>query len=375
MKNVTYAARCLCVVMFLSISLESVSFAADGRRERHEHYKLRGSRRSHIAEDVVWPVIGFFGAITGVYALGRWCGWWGSESNEQLLARAGRELDHLHAYQPLLRIVKSAGYNNPLHGLDESVLYQLALAKRGGKPIEAYISCLKACLRDATAAKKALEKRSGELKYEGDWDVVRMVCHDIDRMASDMQNLLQELEPLHAYLQAHVSYFQLFECEDHIRDKYGRELQLLEQYGDDYALMRPLRACVMSKHSGAFALIEFVRKLKKDIARLDDLAARPAYNYATRIGYARDVVGRLRCVHECIISDGEYTRMLAEYERAQREKERIQLERERIRAEERKAQAREREAAAREREARAQETKNALKAAEIAERHVYERRY
>lgn len=367
--NIRYIARCLCAVLVLSISIESVSYAAP---PRHEHYRQVRSHRTHLAEDVIWPVIGFFGAITGIYALGHWCGWWGSESNEQLLARGRKHLEYAHAYRSMLQIMKSAGCD-PLHNFDESILYQLALAKRGGKSIDACISSLKSCIRDITSSRTALEKRSYNLKRDCDWDEVRTVCYHLDHIGNQLVDVLEELKPLLSYLEAHSSYFKLFECEDYVRNHYACELQLLEQYGDEYSLMRALRTSVMSKHSGSFALIDFVKKLQRDIARLDDLAVRPAYNYATRIGYACDVVMRLRRIHECIVSDAEYTRMLSEYERAQREKERLQLERERVQAEQRKAQAREREAAAREREACAQETKNALKAAELAERHIYER--
>ncbi len=373
MKNIKYVARFLCTMLFLSISIESVSYAME-RHDRHEHYSQRRSHGTHLAEDVIWPVLGFFGAITGLYALGRWCGWWGSESNELLLARGRKHLEYAHAYQPMLHIMKSVGCD-PLHSFDESILYQLALAKRGGKSIDAYITCLRACVRDASSSRTALGKRLYNLKRDCDWDEVRAVCYHLDHIGNQLDDMLQELKPFLSYLEAHVSYFKLFDNEDYVRNQYARELQLLEQYGDDYALMRQLRICVMSKHSGAFALIEFAQKLKRDIAKLDDLAMRPAYHYAARIGYVRDVVRCLWRIHECIVSDVEYTRLLTEYDRAQREKERLQLERERVQAEQRKADAREREATARERAACAQETKNLLKAAELAERHIYERRY
>ena len=364
MKKIQSIVRFVCAVLAVSVSIESVSYAMDRRRE---HYS-----QTNLAEDVIWPVLGLFGVITGIYALGRWCSWWGSESNEQLLARGRKHLEYAHVYHPMFQIMKSAGCD-PLHNFDESILYQLALAKRGGKAIDVYVSSLKSCIRDVSSSRTALATRSYNLKHDCDWNEVRTICYHLDHIGNQLEGTLEELKPLLSYLEAHTSYFKLFDGEDYARNQYTRELQLLEQYGDDYALMRPLRTCVMSTYAGSFALIDFAQKLKRDIAKLEDLAARPAYNYATRIGYARDIVMRLRRIHECIVSDGEYARMLAKYDQAQREKERLQLERERVQVEQRKAQAREREAAAREREVRAQETKNVLKAAELAERHIYER--
>lgn len=365
-------SRGMRLLLFFSIIVESTSYAMfDSRHEHYTQTKYNKKKEDNGLLHVLVPVASFFGAITGIYALGCWCGWWGNESDDQLLDRGQKKLNEVEYYRPLLEIVATAyKQDGALRQLHEPLLYELAMAKRSAPSIDAYNATLKACVYELNTLAAQMHKRSEKLKYDHDWNEIHGTCYHLDQLSSVLYHASRELEHLLSYVQAHTSYFKLFESEDYMRTHYAEPLHLLEYHcGDTYTLTHALRAHILSKYTGAFAIIDYVRKLAYDIERLDKLTAQLAYNYVTRIGYARDIVSKLYRIQMSIVSDPEYIRLLAEYERAQREKERLQLERERIQIERQKVEAREREARAREREARAQEEKNVLKAAELVEKH------
>ncbi len=337
----------------------------------------RTSSSSHLkSQDLLWGVLGVVGTMTGVYALGRWCGWWGEASNDTLLESGRNNLAKADKYQGILRLIMRAHEGNTfdiVHQLDEELLYECALAKRAASSIDSYIGNLRSHIADLKSSHRSLSDRMNDLSHDKNWHEVKYVHDRMDNLGRQIKDVVGELELLYAFLHEHKSYFKLFETEDKFAQRYRREIEVLQQYADDeYACRKALRSCILSQYSGAFSLIDFVQKLKRDIPALEHVLERPAYNYATRSGYAHALLQTLCKMREFVVSDKEYVCMLAQYEHAQREKERLRLERERLYAEQRIAAAKEREAyakqraaAAKEREARAKEKKNQLKEQEM----------
>ncbi len=328
------------------------------------------------SSNLLWGVLGVIGTATGVYALGRWAGWWGELSNDTLLERGRNNLAKADMYQGMLRLIVRAHEGNTfdiVHHLNEELLYECALAKRAASSIDFYVSGLRSHIADLQSSQRSLDERMSDLSHDKNWNEVKYVHDRMSNLGRQIRDVVGELELLYAFLREHKSYFKLFEAEDKFAQKYRREIEVLQQYDDDeFACRKALRSCVLSLYSGAFSLIDFVQKLKRDVPKLEKVLECPAYNYATRIGYAHSLLQTLRKMRELVVSDKEYVRMLAEYEHAQREKERLRLERERVHTEQRIAAAREREAyakqraaAAKEREARAKEKQNELKEQEM----------
>lgn len=329
------------------------------------------------AKDMVWGLVGVIGAATGIYALGRWAGWWGAPSNETLLERGRNSLAQADQYQRLLRIIMHVHEGEMfdiVHHLDEHLLYDCAVAKRSLSSIDAYVSTLHINISDLKEQHSSLHDRMSDLySNDNDWQRVKYIHDRMQHLDKQIQDTVGELELLHAFLREHVSYFRLFEIEDKLAQKYCRELEILQQHGqDEYTCNRSLRSTILSRYSGAFALVEFVKYIRHDCNQLQQTLGRSAYNYATRIGYVQALLNNLHTLQEIVVADPEYMRLLAEYEHAQREKERLRLERERVHAEqriaaakEREAYAKQREAAAKEREVCAKEKENRLKEQEM----------
>lgn len=299
-----------------------------------------------------------------IYLAGRFLGWWGQESHEQLIASGNQKLRELEQYRSMVQIVTADTQFHPHQTFNEALLYQLAFAKRGKDAIDVFLIAIKNDAHNAHALCNRIEQRSVKLKKNvQEWSEMRSICYALDEISAKLYRVVKDLDILVAHMETHRSYFKLFECEDYVRNYYAQELLLLDQYNDLYALREGIRVCALGKFSGPFALIAFVNNLKGYVVSLEDLIVRSSYNYATRIAYVRDLVSRLQHIERITVSDNEYMHVLLEYQREQREKEALLVQKERIKVEQCKAQACHRIAAA-------QETHNALKAVEIAAKHT-----
>ncbi|MEX0849411.1 MAG: hypothetical protein WD055_04220 [Candidatus Dependentiae bacterium] len=359
MKDKKYYSL-LCVALIISSTCDA---------HRHRDFASKHVYKDDM-QNAFWGALTVVGAVTGIYAFGRWCGLWGAPSNEVLIERCRNDLSKIDGYQSLIRLAHrmQKQHGNMAYYFDEELLYELAIAKGRSRTINSLIKDIKLTITDLKSNRSAIEKRMLDLSHSEQWHEVKYVYNRMDHLVRKSKEVLFELESFYALLAEHRSYFQLFEVEDSLARDYRREFELLQRYANDqYALAKAMRSSILSKHSGAFALISFVKKLKQAIYSLEQALERSAYNYATRISYARSLLGSLYYIQEMVISDKEYIRSLAEYERAQREKERLRLERERVQTEQRIAAAKEREAYAKEREARARERQNRLKEQEMYE--------
>lgn len=319
-----------CHILLMSVLFQSMSYTYDHEYNNNPSY----------TNDFLGLVSSALGVAAGVYGLGYCCGWWGAESNEQLIAAATRGLNGLERYRSMLTIIHQAGSSfDPKYSTDEALLYQLAFTKRGEAFIDAYISSLNSFMRDLRSVTDRVKERAADIKGCGDWEEIRTTGYRLDELNDRLRNALQQIEPLAIHLEKHRSYFKLFEYEDYVRNHYLNELEILDRYRDAYAFCEAIRACANSKYAGPFALIEFAKRLNYDIKALENLIARPAYHYATRIAYARDVVARLYHIERLMVSDNEYMRTLLEYQ----QKEYLKMQCERIQIERQKAYLRERQ--------------------------------
>jgi hypothetical protein len=270
----------------------------------------------------IMGLIGLVGAAIGVYGIGQYCGLWDDPSDEETINTATQQLRNGEHYQPMLTLISNYGSSfDPQYTFDESLLYQLALAKRSDGSYDAFSSTLNSFMRKARSTINRLGGQSAQIKESGDWQKIRSISYVMDDLHSRLSVMIENLHLLHVYLERHAGYFRLFEYEDYVRNRYYDELQLLDRYTDAYTIKEGLRACALRFYHGPFALMQLVQELNKDTQCLQNLISRTTYNYATRIAYARDVAARLYHLERVTVSDNEYMRTLLAYQQYQKERD------------------------------------------------------
>lgn len=273
----------------------------------------------------IMGMIGIVGAAIGAYGIGQYCGLWDEPSNQDLIDAAMRQLRNGEHYQPMLSLIASYGPTfDPKQIFDESLLYQLALVKRGDGSYDLFVATLNGFMRRARAMMNSIRERATQIKESGDWQEIKSVSYRMDDLNGRLSVMVENLHLLHAYLERHATYFRLFEFEDYARNRYYAELQLLDRYADAYTIKEGLRACALRIYQGPFALMQLVQELSNDTKHLQNLISRTTYNYATRIAYARDVAGRLYHLERVIVSDNEYMRTLLAFQQYQKERDYLQ---------------------------------------------------
>lgn len=309
-------------------------------------------------EEVVMGVLGSIVAGVGIYALGSYMEWWGAPSNDELISQGRQYVAQASGYNGMYRIAQHSQLNNRVH---EDSLYECAVLKRGSVNIHDYLSSLQGLISNLKKSAEKLGRRIDDIGRDRS-SKHRHVLGVMRSVLDEVRTARRETEALYGYLNDHRSYFKLFEMEDFLAQKYAREIGVVQQYAySEYDLAQAARTAMIARHTGAFGLIKAVNTLQSDIVSLERAMNGCAYHYANRIDCSRSLMLTLKRIQEVIVSDYEYSRMLAQYEAAEREKERLRLERERVANEQRIASAREREAYAKEREARAREEQNRLK--------------
>lgn len=270
----------------------------------------------------IMGLIGLVGAAVGVYGIGSYCGLWDPQSDQDLIDAATKQLRNGGYYQPLLSVISSYGPSfDPKYTFDESLFYQLALAKRENGSYDSFSSSLSSFRRRTRSILTNLRERSVQIKEYGDWQEMKSVGYAMDDLNNRLSVMLESLTVLHTYLERHACYFRLFEYEDYVRNRYYNELQLLDMHTDAYMIKEGIRACAIRVYHGPFALIQFIEELNKDIKAFQTVISRASYNYATRISYARDVTARLYHLERLTVSDNEYMRVLLAYQQYQRERD------------------------------------------------------
>ena len=333
---------------------------------RYESYSMR---RDDGLTNIFYGALGVIGVVTGVYVLGSWLGWWNA-SNEQLIAQAERRIHAVNAHRKVITVLKQAMQQPVFDEMNESLLYEIALLRRHAHHgIDGYIHQIERVIANLRESRKLLNERRHELEHEADQPDIKRVCRRMSSLVNEIERCLADVKLAHDFLDQHRSYFQLFACEDRLLADYDRERILFAQYGyDQGALLYALRSHASSFGScGAFTLISYVRKLCHDIALFEPLVARPAYNYAGRLGHARELLDQLYIIKQLLVSDPEYNRLLVQYEQAKRDEERLRLERQRTASQERKARAEQDKVWAEHRKARALEDQNRLRKKELDE--------
>jgi len=275
-----------------------------------------------------------------------------SESDEQVVQKAEQKIPVYRAtYSDMIGLCK-AHTHSPQSDY-EDFLYTLAVKKHHQAGIYSYLSDLNSVIQELEKARTELVKRiPNQSAYA--------LKKDMQTAVSDIQTLLNDLIALRDILATHKSYFELYQTESVIGERYARErIVLAHAYGDRNAEMFAIRQYVVAESSTSgspFPRVSYIKPLDRDIASFEE-RIRHTGHYPRRVQLAQQLLQSLRAIKGYIVTDATYAQEIISYEQDQREKERIRIEQEKADAERRKAAAAEEQARAEQRKADAAESR------------------
>lgn len=275
-----------------------------------------------------------------------------SESDEQVLQKAQQKIPVYRAtYSDMIGLCKA--HTNAPHSDYEDFLYTLAVKKHHQAGIYSYLSDLNSAIQELEKVRTELSKR---IPNQSTYTLKK----DMQTTVSDIQTLLNDLIALRDILATHKSYFELYQTESVIGERYARErIVLAHAYGDRNAEMFAIRHYVIAESSASgspFPRVSYIKPLDRDIASFEE-RIRHTGHYPRRVQLAQQLLQSLRAIKGYIVTDATYAQEIISYEQDQREKERIRIEQEKADAERRKAAAAEEQARAERERARAEQRK------------------
>lgn len=271
-----------------------------------------------------------------------------SESDEQVLQKAQQKIPVYRAtYSDMIGLCK-AHAQSPQSDY-EDFLYTLAVKKHHQAGIYSYLSDLNNTIQELEKARTELAKRIPNLSTHSCGHEDSGLKNDMQTAASNIQTLLNDLIALRDILATHKSYFELYQTEAIISERYTRErIVLAHAYGDRNAEMFAIRHYVIAESSASgspFPRVSYIKPLDRDIASFEE-RIRHTGHYPRRVQLAQQLLQSLRAIKGYIVTDATYAQEIMSYEQDQREKERIRIEQEKADAERRKAAAAEEQARA-----------------------------
>lgn len=308
------------------------------------------------------------GALAGfaTWAFGSYMEWWGAASNEELLEKAMHTALEAKKYDEIMQLVKR---RLEFHS-QEPTLYSIALIVREAASFNAYTSSLNGFISDLKSLSQKLIKRLHKLERKHKTYDSRLM----EEMRMDIQLLAlikKDLQDIADYLQAHRTYFKLFEQEDRLLQKYSRECDMLQQYARHNHLLADALYRSLQRHDLAtFGLLSTIDELKRNTKTLKDALRAANGNYIERSRFAGLFLQSLEEVYNIVVTSPAYHTLLIQHETAEREKERLRLERERLENERRIARAHEREARALEEHNKIKAEENFLRELELRDKRL-----
>ncbi len=290
-------------------------------------------------------------AIVGIGGLITAANWLFSESDRDLYERAHRQYtDAYNCYGDTVNWfaqtfhftqVTASVRDRVLHDCSEPVLYEIATKLWTHNEREYnYRSNLRYSLDQLQSCYNKLLTRIRAIQdSEYDYEVAQ-VLGQMRTLVRTIESSLPNLRLFSDYLENHRSYFALYESDGKIRNYYQTECNIINQYRHDtYRLVQELMRCALSKQTGSYRLVSYVRELESYLSDVKSRVRRLAYNYASRIALARELIDILAYIKGVIVADPTYTQELRDYEHASIERAHIAAIRERARAERAKADA------------------------------------
>lgn len=261
-------------------------------------------------------------ALLGVGGVITFADWLLNETDLQLIERANSKYNNTYrryhdmvywfeqTYQ--LSHITSQERARVMNDVSEAVLYEIGTKMWSMNEKEYnYRSQLRSSLNQLTSYYRKVCRRIRELEGRSYDFEVRRVLEQLRGTMRTIESFLPHLGLFSDYLEHHRSYFALYECDGTVRNRYKRELNIIEQYRHDtYRLADELRRFVLNKQYGVYPNVRYVNKLEQYIRKLNLSIRRVSYNYADRVGWARQLADSLCYIRGIITSGSAYKQEL-----------------------------------------------------------------
>lgn len=300
-------------------------------------------------------------ALYGMYGVGIVCGigliyktvqWFTYESNQEVLRKARMAYDITYAqYDGLaVRLEQSLGLDyergyaigHRAETIQETVLYGLATdIWCRCNDMTSFRDDLDATITQLRGARDALEKRLNDLSINSEHDLIKKhIAHDMQKTMQNMDMMLPRINLLYKSLYHHRTYFNLYETEARLGNKYRAELDMMALYAHDHerVVQEIKKSALIRFGHGLYPHVKYGAELELDVNSLHHALKNLAYNYPDRIMWAQKLYGTLFKAKEIIITDPLYAYELREKEKARIEKERLDALKERNKIEKEKAE-------------------------------------
>jgi len=281
------------------------------------------SKQDH---DIITSTVGAAAIIStgvGCYVLFNWLT---QEPNEVVLDNAYRQYTaYKNTYQTILtQFNEHRASLEHTRTVDEQALYALAVAKHT-VPTTVYCTFLSSAVSDLTSSYTILLERAEQHN-------TRMLKDAMHATANLLKDTIDSLSLLHEIVTQHQAYFYLYEVESRLTT-YKDVCMLIDNHLYDHTAqadtVRHFIATESSTHTLPFPRVEYLKKIDRDINRLEQALRIPAHTYPDRTHAATELLNKLKSIKSYVEAGTGYAQEATDYEHDQFEKECIRTARKR----------------------------------------------
>jgi chemotaxis protein histidine kinase CheA len=268
--------------------------------------------------------------LCGIYAIGKQCDVWGNPNPNDILRRSNCLLEQVIQYRNILDVYITCP--------SEDFLYTLAID-------DVHVSVHSWKLEHQS---REISECLNYMRRSRHYSTNSIVQEQLRAAQGNLDVWARDLRSLEDYLCKHAPYFALFTQEKNCLNTYAQEVALYNSYAyNPEYLKNQLYQQAQCKYHDTYAMISYIKKLECDINSLQGCINKAlGYNRAT---IAQRILEVMRYLHQLVVNDPSYVRLVNDYHRFKAEQERLRIERERLEYERIQAAA-ERARLARERE-------------------------
>jgi len=279
------------------------------------------------------------GAVAGACAVYKGIEWLFSKTTQQIIEQA-RSTYHAELFKHQKHLSYYYSQWHPIMQVDEHMLYAIASYQQStirARNMNSYTSSLQGSLNLLLNHREQLAKRLQKL----DAVEVQHAQPIIYQLIADIDAYTVKLDRVVAMLVANKSYFNLYDLESLLLQRYNNELLFINNYLANsieshlYVYFRG-NAAIHNYYGIQYPYMNYFKNISDDINQLSQAIDYANVYYQSRLKNADQLRINLQIIKNVVVSSRNYAEEVHRYEIAKLERERLQLVREQIAIEERR---------------------------------------